>query len=1155
MVHHSAMPTMEEESDSSSGTISSHSGSSPIVSTRLSPSSWSNLPAAGQLRDSGGSAMKGHTTPSPRQIPLFKFTPKSKTWKQSVTSQSPALSRPSLGVVPSSQDSKVKKKQADRPGLAVTSKQAENRLLSLLRSRFTGGKFHNVTVDKTELPHLARTNTTASKFVFANDSAKVRSKSLDKGSKRPDKGVLNGANGLEERLIMPNEGTTKNRTFTSSVKNLLQGNRQDKSVKVVADSQSAKKSTIDEKPADNSRVKENSVTAQAGAHVPKEKKELALTKDSSSSVKRPYEEKVAQGDQREGAGVPDIRSPKKAKHDSPSTPGSGIKTTRAAPKLRDGIEENPETTSNDQAPATNKLPILSISHKTVQNGVIDKSIAVDEAQKEESKVENEAENGQEEQTNKENEGVNLSESMTAKHVAEPQSLGPLVGIEDKWNNALALEPSNSFAQRQALVDLFTKLYQSNLLTKPKGGHLGDSGSDPDQALDREAKQPIEARIVTDLELFGNEDTNFKRPAVKPREKQHHLKGSVVPKEVASAKPPTDLPLEEEDTLSKAELHYVTESEDSSSDNENRPLKDFRRGGEPRDLSAEQHSASHVTLHENSAVGRPTSSGKDGFNQDPEIERRKINRELAINVMSILDKKSWFDRTSIINLVEPGIAKHAPMASDPQISVTNNICSAHNYEQSDAYYYQQMHKRGKLEFIPLSGPLGAKYGQTDKESSTKAPVKPETSKQAQLVDGRSGEAWKNNWRASLKGCYIFFVLSPPANDQDHSNIYGKQIAQLRTIFEVEFGVKVAALLDESVEIVISSDSSKASTMVEKIRHDPLKSHSLSKNLRVWSLPKAYQFVENMGIDVTEWTRKHEIAVETAMAEESAETPQKTPSMASSELSATGKDLSKARVIDVSIPKTKLPVMEASVSKVSVVDAQMKTDSAMRTAVAQAPAVEATTRTIPIAKSSTSKAATKKLNTQMTIDSRSVKAPARKVPVTKAFITAGSFPKSVASDVRSSRPRTIQQQEQTKTKTPGTGPPLLSRQIMTPRGEKRPTPEIHHPTGGIELDIGKTDTEIESHGEEYDFEAVVKEASESLEKKDRQIEAARKLILSLCQDVMKKELVITSLTGQLTDTQQRLKDREKKIEHYVTALVQKELQLVRMVENQERRAGDS
>ena len=100
-----------------------------------------------------------------------------------------------------------------------------------------------------------------------------------------------------------------------------------------------------------------------------------------------------------------------------------------------------------------------------------------------------------------------------------------------------------------------------------------------------------------------------------------------------------------------------------------------------------------------------SDANTGKNQnqawsDPELEWRRSERELTKNILRSLADRTKYNKKTMCSLIEQGIPRHSYLSGNPLTSVTNDICSVENYETSNAFFYQQVHKRDRLQYLSL-----------------------------------------------------------------------------------------------------------------------------------------------------------------------------------------------------------------------------------------------------------------------------------------------------------------------------------------------------------------------------------------------------------------------------------------------------------------------
>lgn len=222
--------------------------------------------------------------------------------------------------------------------------------------------------------------------------------------------------------------------------------------------------------------------------------------------------------------------------------------------------------------------------------------------------------------------------------------------------------------------------------------------------------------------------------------------------------------------------------------------------------------------------------------DPSAEKRKNDREVAIDVLVKLKDKRTYDRKTIAELVEKGVPNHRALEGNSCVSVTNDVCSVNNYETSHAYYYQQLDKRSKLSWIPLHA-APPDNGQPPKE------------------------IWRNELQASLVSCCVFFYSVEPSKLQGQQRLAMEhQITQLKRILQTRFLVKLADSLDKKVDVVILYGQN------EKLLSELVQKRLKNMPFRVWSLQKALDFLEDVDVDLKEWgiprnAQDHEPVVDT------------------------------------------------------------------------------------------------------------------------------------------------------------------------------------------------------------------------------------------------------------------------------------------------------
>lgn len=654
---------------------------------------------------------------------------------------------------------------------------------------------------------------------------------------------------------------------------------------------------------------------------------------------------------------------------------------------------------------------------------------------------------------------------------------PISSLRARWNNALTEEPTDDESKRQNLVDLLTVLYREKTQIEEPVHSSDATGGD----MNAKIQDGFVARILTMPEVFGDEEPDGKRGA-KTRDKQHVLTEAVVSAGGELPKPRQEEPLAREDSSLKLELHYLTEPDSTSSNDEESGKDNFNK--KPNNTKETEMSGKNNVIGPKQGVisvaSRDKGAGKEiSPKQDPVIERRKINRQLTQDVMK-LNKKLGYAKDRISQLIEGGIAIHSSIASNPKVSVTNNICSAKNYEHSHAYYYQQMHKKGDLEYISISGPLSANFvndnelpTQASREAQPKGKVveshsRPSNPLSSQIdkqdSTGHLREGWKRRWLATLQGCMVY-IETPSASSEDFT---AEQFFHMKKAF-VGLGAKVVDHFDEKVGILITTKSPEAGAAEEKASNG---------GLRVWSVKKAFQFLMNLGEHQTKQEVKPDAKTSRSVVEADNDTT----------------------LIKVPLTNDKFKI---------------KTTSTLIE-----PTKPSSTPDLVVPKAAKAKEIVTALERSMSPTAQKLAKPEPRVPesdpVAQEALHTGASERTVA--------------------------PKLSS-FGTPALLDSATISSHETWGEVS---SENLSETEDIGEDQFVRTIIEDATNALEEKDKQIEAARKLILALSREVMQKELSITSLSGRLRAAEHEIKEQKLTLDDYAVTLAEKELDIMRMTD---------
>ncbi|CAI4058571.1 chromatin-silencing protein SIR4 SKDI_04G4410 [Saccharomyces kudriavzevii IFO 1802] len=339
---------------------------------------------------------------------------------------------------------------------------------------------------------------------------------------------------------------------------------------------------------------------------------------------------------------------------------------------------------------------------------------------------------------------------------------------------------------------------------------------------------------------------------------------------------------------KMELIYVSDSDDTSSENDS--LSDTES------LASRESNESKVVKDlGSSAEKNQTQTGK-WF--DPALDWRKSDRELTKNVLWRLADKAIYNKKTISDLIEQGIPRHSYLSGHPLTSVTNDVCSVENYETSNAFFYQQVHKKDRLQYLPLYGaprltdldstkaenptnkdtnlepspsptktsqilavssPLGSEATNTPikqngallaKEIITTAHSDTNHNKCKNMKESLSKDSWKQEWLTNLKLVSVSLVdefpSKPSSKERQRSN---EKMQLLKDVFANKFGSNISNTFTES-DIIILRGEVEDFPMDSKVRtfYNEMQNNTGMKRARFWSFTKTLRFVANMGFDI-------------------------------------------------------------------------------------------------------------------------------------------------------------------------------------------------------------------------------------------------------------------------------------------------------------------
>lgn len=86
--------------------------------------------------------------------------------------------------------------------------------------------------------------------------------------------------------------------------------------------------------------------------------------------------------------------------------------------------------------------------------------------------------------------------------------------------------------------------------------------------------------------------------------------------------------------------------------------------------------------------------------DPYEERKKFERNFTIFANDKLKDRDIMEKSLVSELITSGVAHHSPLNRNPTGSVSNNICSVDNFEGAHTVFYQQIHKKDRISYLPI-----------------------------------------------------------------------------------------------------------------------------------------------------------------------------------------------------------------------------------------------------------------------------------------------------------------------------------------------------------------------------------------------------------------------------------------------------------------------
>ncbi|KAH7583397.1 Regulatory protein SIR4 [Nakaseomyces glabratus] len=308
-------------------------------------------------------------------------------------------------------------------------------------------------------------------------------------------------------------------------------------------------------------------------------------------------------------------------------------------------------------------------------------------------------------------------------------------------------------------------------------------------------------------------------------------------------------------------HYSTKNDNDQSDDNYGKMQMIYLSDEDSDieLSSDNNSVdsdripSYLRNYIGSSSTEVTTSSLSESAQafNFESEKRRIDRFLNIEVNEYLGTRNAYSRSSILEIIKKAVPQYLPLEAGVDVSVTNDICSVDNYLSSSAHLYQQLHKRDKMvtdrsdySFLKNThfSESPAYYAEVDNQEEGNDIT---SSKKGSNSDGvrTSKHKWRSQWLNHLRSAYVYFFADP------ESLLFDPEITTIIHVFVNEFKVNVAKVFSNDVDIIIKIEGNNSNNQLWKNLERKLV--NIPKNIRVWDVPKALNFIKNMDIQADEW----------------------------------------------------------------------------------------------------------------------------------------------------------------------------------------------------------------------------------------------------------------------------------------------------------------
>lgn len=481
--------------------------------------------------------------------------------------------------------------------------------------------------------------------------------------------------------------------------------------------------------------------------------------------------------------------------------------------------------------------------------------------------------------NKEKEVVSSLKRKNSDTLSSPKA---------KWAKVLSEDLPPSASQKSGLLRLFSNVYKTSLSGKGNDNSFESiltklthrPARVEAESNDTNSSEPIEKR-----RHLPRESTQKNSPdvfqSIYSSHQRHHLKGSVIsftPTEKEKMKFESFTPLGQN---AKMEVIYISDSDDNNILDDAGPadideisdtgfddieiLEYIKNSSPMKDGSLEEELTGNKV---NQVVPEIT---------DPETERRLYERKLAIGVLEKLDDKKVYSKRDMCDLIESGIPNHTPFDDDPKSSATNNICSVDNYQSSHIFFYQQVHKKDRVEYksfdttakndyrsqLLLTMPEKARTEQTNKDKILNATEPTSGSKMSSIehsdginhAEKRSRNNWRNEWTRTLGMARIYiYPGSPLGVTEEQKKSLDDTFAKINDLFQVKFrSIFCEDFEPKSTNIVLLKGDRENFQDDEQFKalSETVKRASLSRKIRIWPLEKVLRFIKNMDIDLSAW----------------------------------------------------------------------------------------------------------------------------------------------------------------------------------------------------------------------------------------------------------------------------------------------------------------